>query len=104
MSSLLLSLLGPVVIGPLTFLVMQALKHSTTVVDALPPIAKRMVVAGIAVVITLIASLTGVPIHCDVASDVNCLTLLDHDTVKAVVAAAVAFLLHALKNAGKKKD
>jgi hypothetical protein len=55
-------------------------------------------------VITLIASLTGVPIHCDVQADVNCLTMLDHDTVKAVVAAGVAFLLHALKGAVKKKD
>lgn len=104
MSSLLLSLLGPVVIGPLTFLVMQVLKNSNTVVEGLPPLVKRMVVAGIAVAMTLIASFTGVPIHCDVASEVNCLTLLDHDTVKAVVAAAVAFLLHALKNSVKKKD
>jgi predicted metal-dependent phosphoesterase TrpH len=39
-----------------------------------------------------------------VQADVNCLTLLDHDTVKAVVAAGVAFLLHALKGAVKKKD
>ena len=104
MSTLLLSLLGPVVIGPLTFLLMQGLKAGTTLVDGLPPLAKRLVVAGIAMVITLVASLTGVPIHCDVQADVNCLTMLDHDTVKAVVAAGVAFLLHALKGAVKKKD
>ena len=104
MSNLLLSLLGPVVIGPLTFLLMQALKATTTLVDGLPPLAKRLVVAGIAMVVTLIASLTGAPIHCDVASGVNCLTLLDHDSVKAVVAAVVAYALHALKGAVKKKD
>ena len=101
MSGLLLSLLGPVVIGPLTFAAMQAIKGLNATVDALPPLAKRVAVAVIATVLTLIASVTGAPIHCDVNSDVNCLALLDQDAVKAIVAAGVAFALHGLKKIKK---
>lgn len=104
MSGLLLTLLGPVVIGPLTFLAMQALKSVNVGIDALPPLAKRVTVAAIAVALTLVANVTGAPIHCDANADTNCLALLDQDAVKAIVAALVAFALHALKNVKKVKD
>lgn len=103
MSGVLLSVLGPVVIGPLTFLAMQALKTTNAAIDALPPMAKRFAVAGIAIVLTLVANATGVQIACDVNAGVNCLELLDKDAVKAFVAALVAFAIHALKNVKKEK-
>lgn len=103
MSGLLLSVLGPVVIGPLTFLIMQQLKHVSAAVEKLPVTAKRFAVAGIAGVLTLISSVTGVAVPCDVSADVNCLPLLDKDVVKALVSAAVAFGIHALKKSAKDK-
>ena len=101
MTGLLLNLLGPLVIGPLTFLAMQGIKGTNAAVDALPPLAKRFAVAAIAVVLTLLANLTGVEVACNVEAGVNCLEALDKDAVKGVVAAGVAFALHALKNVKK---
>jgi hypothetical protein len=101
MSGLLLTLLGPVVIGPLTFALMQGIKAVNVTVDALPPIAKRVAVVAIAVFLTFLASALQLDIACDVNSGANCLAALDQDTVKAIVSAVVAFALHWLKNLKK---
>ena len=97
MNKLVLSAAIPLLIGPLTFVVMQGLKALSTTVDALPSVAKRFAVAGIAVVLTIVASLTGVDISCDPNGVENCLSTLDKDAVKAILAAAIAYLLHLAK-------
>lgn len=102
MKTLALSLLLPVIVGPVTFATMQLLKRVSAWVDQQSPLLKRVAVAVIAFALTLIAKLTGVEIPCE--ADANCLALLDHDTVKAVVASALAFGLHSLKNATKKPE
>jgi hypothetical protein len=101
MTGLLLNLLGPLVIGPLTFLAMQGIKGLNVTIDALPAVAKRIAVAVIAVGLTLLADVTGVDVACDVEAGVNCLTTLDKDALKGIIAAIVAFALHALKNVKK---
>lgn len=103
MSKMLLSLLGPVLIGPLTFLVMQWLKRLNDTIDTLPSSAKRITVVAVAAILTLVANVTGIDLHCDATADTSCLALLDQDTVKALVASAVAFGLHALKTAKSPK-
>lgn len=99
MKTLALSLIAPLIVGPLTFALMQALKRLSVFVDALPPMTKRFAVTAIAVVLTFVARFAGVEIPCE--ADVNCLPSLTQDTVKAVVAAALAFALHWVKSAGK---
>ena len=99
MKTLALSLLLPVIVGPVTFVVMQALKRLSAWVDAQSPTVKRFAVALIAFGLTLAGKLTGVDIPCE--PEANCLVALDQDAVRAVVGAALAFALHGLKNAGK---
>lgn len=101
MSGLLLTLLGPVVIGPLTFALMQGIKTLNVTVDALPPVAKRVAVVAIAVFLTFLAGALKLDIACDVNAGINCLEVLDNDAVKSIVSAAVAFGLHYLKNLKK---
>jgi hypothetical protein len=95
MKSLALSLALPLLVGPLTFAVMQGLKRVSAWVDAQSAFVKRLAVAGIALVLTLLSTLTGVTIPCE--AEVNCLAVLDHDTVKALVGAVVALAMHRLK-------
>jgi hypothetical protein len=101
MQSALLSLALPLLVGPITFAIMQVLKTASAKVDALPSVAKRFAVAAIAVALTFGAKAAGVDLHCDLSTDANCLTALDQDTVKALVGAALAFGMHFLK---PKKD
>jgi len=100
MNNLILSAAIPLIIGPLTFVVMQGLKALSLTVDKLPLIAKRFAVAAIAILLTLAANAAGVDIACDPNGVDNCLTSLDKEAVKAILAAAIAYLLHL----GKKKS
>lgn len=99
MKMLALSLLLPTIVGPVTFLVMQTLKKVSAWVDAQSPLTKRVAVALIAFILTLASKLTGIEVLCE--PDANCLTTLDHETIKAMVGAALAYGLHSLKNAKK---
>ncbi len=95
MKSLALSLLVPLLVGPMSFALMQSLKRLSAMVDALSPVAKRFAVATIAVVLTMAGRFAGVEVPCE--QDVNCLPALTQDSLKAIVAAALAFILHWLK-------
>ena len=97
MRSLLLTAAVPLLLGPLTFVVMQQLKLLSTVVDNLPVSVKRFAVAGIAILLTVIAKATGVELACDANAVESCLTTLDQDAVRAVLAAGVAYVLHLAK-------
>jgi hypothetical protein len=101
MQGMLLPLVLPLVVGPLSFVAMQALKTFSRTVDSLPPVAKRFAVAAIAVLLTLVGKATGVDLQCDVNAAVNCLSALDQDAVKAVIGAALAYGIHYAK---PKKD
>lgn len=101
MKNMVLSLLVPVIVGPLTFAAMQALKVASATVDKLPPIAKRFAVAVIAVVLTVVGRVTGVDVACDAEASENCLALLGRDEVKAIIGASLAFALHWVKNLPK---
>ena len=97
MTKLILSATVPLVVGPITFVVMQGLKGLSATVDALPPIAKRFAVAAIAVVLTVASHLSGVEVACDPNGVQDCLSTLDTDAVKGMVAAAIAYALHLAK-------
>lgn len=101
MRNMLLSLLLPVILGPLTFAAMQALKIASATVDKLPPFAKRLAVAVIAVALTLLSNLTGVQVACDPEAATNCLELLDKDAVRAMLSALIALSLHWVKKLPK---
>lgn len=94
MKTLLLTSLIPLVVGPITFLVMQNIKHASRWVDSLPPAAKRLVVMLIAVGLTALGHAAGVEIQCDPTSGINCLADLNKDAVSAIISTTVAFLMH----------
>ena len=104
MQAALLSLAVPLLVGPITFALMQVLKTASDTVDKLSPTTKRFAVAGIAVGLTALGHVTGIAVHCDVAADVNCLPALDNDTVKAIVGAALAYGIHFIKPSADKAD
>lgn len=97
MNKLILSAAIPLIIGPLTFVVMQGIKALSKTVDALPLVAKRFAVAGIAIALTVVANLAGVEVACDPNGVENCLNTLDKEAVKALLGAAIAYALHLAK-------
>jgi hypothetical protein len=97
MNKLMLTIAMPVIIGPLTFLVMQGAKAVSATIDALPATAKRIAVLMVASLLTLLGSWAGVDFNCDLDGAVSCLDTLDKDAVKAAIGAAIAFVLHLAK-------
>lgn len=97
MSKLLMPILLPVIVGPLTFLVMQGAKAVSATIDKLPATAKRIAVLVIATALTMLGSWAGVDFNCDPDAAVSCLDTLDKDAVKSAVAAILAFVLHLAK-------
>jgi hypothetical protein len=93
----LLPVVMPVIVGPLTFVVMQGLKALSATIDALPPTAKRIAVMVVATLLTFLGSWAGVDFNCDPEAAVNCLSTIDQDAVKAAVATGLAFVLHLAK-------
>jgi len=96
-SKLLMPILLPVIVGPLTFLVMQGAKAVSATIDKLPATAKRIAVLVIATALTMLGSWAGVDFNCDPDAAVSCLDTLDKDAVKSAVAAILAFVLHLAK-------
>lgn len=94
MPKFLLPILLPVLLGPLTFVVMQGLKALSAAIDRLPVTVKRFLVAGIAVALTMAGNAVGIDLHCDPEAGTTCLEVLDKDAVRALLSAAIAFLLH----------
>jgi hypothetical protein len=90
-------ILLPVIVGPLTFLVMQGAKAVSATIDKLPATAKRIAVLVIATALTMLGSWAGVDFNCDPDAAVSCLDTLDKDAVKSAVAAILAFVLHLAK-------
>ena len=97
MRTLMLQAAIPLLLGPLTFVVMQQLKILSGVVDTMPAAIKRFMVAGIAVVLTVASKAAGVELACDADAASSCLAALDQDAVRAMLAAGVAYLLHLAK-------
>lgn len=97
MPSFVINAVLPLVVGPLTFVVMQGLKALSVTVDALPPVAKRFAVMVIAIGLTALGTVSGVDFQCNAEAGVNCLADIDKDAVKAVVGAALAFVMHYAK-------
>lgn len=97
MPSFVMNAILPLIVGPLTFVVMQGIKALSATVDALPPVAKRVAVMVIAIALTALGAASGIDFQCDAQSGVNCLSTLDKDAVKAAVGAALAYALHFAK-------
>lgn len=97
MPSFVMNAILPLIVGPLTFVVMQGLKALSATVDALPPVAKRVAVMVIAIALTALGAASGVDFQCNVDTGVNCLNTLDKDAVKAVVSAVLAYVMHFAK-------
>lgn len=103
LSSMALSLMLPVIIGPLTFVAMQFIKTASAAVDKLPALAKRFVVAAIAVVLTIAGNAAGIDLSCNPEGGTTCLEVLDKDAVKALLSTGIAFALHWAKQQAKEK-
>jgi hypothetical protein len=94
MRNLIISSAMPLLLGPLTYVVMQQIKMLSTHVDALPATAKRFAVAAIATVLTVFSSETGVVVTCDLAANASCLSTIPQDAIRAALAAGLAYVLH----------
>lgn len=101
MKTMILSVVVPLIIGPLTFMLMQGIKHASRWVDSLPPIAKRFAVLLIAAAITGVSHAVGVDVRCDPSGEINCLSELDKDAVSAMLSAAIAFFMHQYRKLSK---
>lgn len=91
-----LTLSLPLILGPVTFLVVQIAKRTSDTLDTLGPSTKRIVVAIVAIGLTLLSSALGVASPCD-ASASDCLTSLNGDAVKSLLAALIAYGIHTAK-------
>jgi len=84
------------VIGPLAAIIVQGAKRYVHWIDQLPAWQKRAFVLVTATALTALGAVTGVE-YAVTAEDISLLHNLDAEAVKASLAAAVAFLLHAFK-------
>jgi hypothetical protein len=90
------------IIAPLAVIVMQALKRYSAWVDAQGPWIKRAFVTVTVFVFVLLAQVTGIDFGVTPgAESLEFLTDLDKNAIKTALGAATAFLIHALKKAGK---
>lgn len=90
--------LAAIPVGAIAFLLYQALKRFTVLVDAIKsPWANRLAVAVISFVVTGLAAATGLDITC--VEGVNCLQAVTQDHItfvlKSGLGAVSAFLIHA---------
>jgi hypothetical protein len=94
-----IALAVPVVIGPLAFVLTQWLKRSIAVLDAARPHVKQAVVLALSFVLAGVVKYAGayLPPLCDGGGDtVGCLNAIaDPQAMQVIVAALVAFALHA---------
>jgi hypothetical protein len=97
-------LLLAVPIGLIASIAFQFLKRASLKVDSLPPWLKNGAVYIIAMIVTTVTTVLGVPIVCEEGA--NCLSKIDQNTLKMLIEAAlslgVAKLAH-LKLLQKKK-
>lgn len=84
------------VIGPLAAIIVQGAKRYVAWIDQLPAWQKRAFVLVTATALTALGAVTGVE-YAVTGEDISLLHNLDAEAVKASLAAAVAFLLHAFK-------
>ena len=93
-------MMSAIPIGTIVFLVYQWVKRATWWVDELSPGLHRIAVAVIGALLTLLASVTHVPIVCQ--EGVNCLSALDQNTLtllaKWALGVLTAYVLHAKKD------
>jgi len=101
MNAMLIKVMVPVIVGPLSYFLMQWLKSVSGKVDALPPLPKRAIVLVLVSVITELAAISGIGSDCDGSSLSACLATLDQDALKAAVGAALAFGIHAVRKPTK---
>lgn len=98
MTDFLLNALAPVLVGPLTFFVVQGAKSASGKIDALSPAIKRIAVLVAATGLTVVGDWAKTDFRCAVDAT-DCLANIDTDAAKSAVSAAIALLLHRLKRA-----
>lgn len=87
----------PLVVGTLTFLAVQLVKRTSTLVDAQGPATKRILALVIAFSVTWLAERLGTSSPCTVAAAEGCLQSLTPTAIQGLVAALVAMAVHSLK-------
>jgi hypothetical protein len=90
--------LAAIPVGAIAFLLYQAVKRFTVLVDAIKsPWVHRLAIAGISFVLTAVFAALGLDINC--VEGVNCLQELSKDKIEMVLQAGLsavsAFLIHA---------
>lgn len=93
----LLTLALPLIVGSLTFIAVQLVKHASTFVDEQPAAVKRLLALAIAFSVTWLAELAGASSPCTVAAAEGCLQSLTPTAVQGVIAALVAMAVHSLR-------
>lgn len=90
-------LLLAVPIGAIAALSFQFLKKASAAVDAFPAWLKNVAVYLIAMIVTTVTTILGVPVVCE--EGVNCLSKIDQNTLKMLIEAALALGVAKLSHA-----
>ena len=94
-----LTLVLPMLLGPLVYIIIKNLKKASTWIDSQSPVIKRGLVFGVSSVLVLLSNRGGAPINCDVnATDIAaCAEQLTPELLKTLLGGGVALILHKLK-------
>lgn len=94
-----MNLILPMVLGPLVYVIVKALKDGSYWIDKQGPATKRTLVVAVALLVTAGMQLAGQPISCDVgaANASDCLGQITPEILKALLGSGVAFAMHYLK-------
>ena len=97
----LMMLFLPLILGPLTFIIMEGLKRASAAIDASPTWLKQFTVVFIASLIAWLASTLGFTLPCLSGTEGCSLVDLNEPAIKTALTALVAFVTHygnSLKN------
>lgn len=89
----------PVVLGPLSYILMGLLKTAAAFVDRQPAFLQRGMVILIAAMIATVANIAGADLPCLNDAAGCSLADLDRTAVQAILGSLVAMAMHALKKA-----
>jgi hypothetical protein len=86
----------PLVVGTVTFGLVQLLKQGSAFINSQPALVKRALAVAVAFVVTVLAETVGMPSPCTLAGAEGCLESLTPNAVEGLVGALVAMALHSV--------
>lgn len=93
-----LTLVIPMLLGPLAYWIIQTLKRNSQWVDNLSPLFKKGAVFLCVTGLVTLSNLGGIPINCNVDGNLtDCVNQLSPEAVKVALGTVAAMLMHKVK-------